>query len=196
MKIDPSKKQNRFTQRTLDAFSNTLMQLLTEKSFEDITVNQLCEKSCYPRSTFYNYFEDIFDLMNYCWEKIDEKIQIDDYEAIPHEDRTVVLFERLYFYMESEQRELHQILVHNTLDGKMVMTLNQFIRRKIHQIMMRCPETEKLPVPFELLVEQYSSTIQLILEWCFFRKEKTTREEALTYLTFFIGTLEKEKKRI
>lgn len=44
--------------------------LLSEKSFEEITVGQLCEAAQYPRATFYNYFDDKYDLLGYCWQTL------------------------------------------------------------------------------------------------------------------------------
>ena len=31
------------------------------------SVQKICDICNYPRSTFYNYFDDIYDLMDYCW---------------------------------------------------------------------------------------------------------------------------------
>ena len=39
---------------------------LEETPFEKITLTQLCDASMVPRSTFYRYFEDKYDLLYYC----------------------------------------------------------------------------------------------------------------------------------
>ncbi|ETJ34337.1 hypothetical protein Q604_UNBC11238G0001, partial [human gut metagenome] len=39
------------------------------------TINELCEKANYPRATFYNYFDDINDLLNYCWPRIARAVE-------------------------------------------------------------------------------------------------------------------------
>lgn len=38
---------------------------------------------CYPRSTFYNYFDDIYDLMDYCWIVIVKDMNLEQYMKIP-----------------------------------------------------------------------------------------------------------------
>ena len=68
MKYDITKRATKGAQRTLEAFSGTMFELLSRKSFEEITVNELCQQSNYPRATFYNYFDDKYDLLNYCWD--------------------------------------------------------------------------------------------------------------------------------
>ncbi len=39
---------------------------MTEIPFEKITLPQLCSRYLVPRSTFYRYFEDKYDLLYYC----------------------------------------------------------------------------------------------------------------------------------
>ena len=51
-----------------------MFMLLSEKSFEEITVRQLCEAAQYPRATFYNYFDDKYDLLGYCWQTLAEQV--------------------------------------------------------------------------------------------------------------------------
>ena len=74
MKYDLSKPITRGAKRTLDALNGAMFLLLSEKSFEELTVGELCEQAQYPRATFYNYFDDKYDLLNYCWLSLAEKI--------------------------------------------------------------------------------------------------------------------------
>ena len=66
MKYDITKPLTKGAKRTLEAFSEKMFMLLSEKSFEEITVGQLCETAQYPRATFYNYFDDKYDLLHFC----------------------------------------------------------------------------------------------------------------------------------
>ena len=51
-------------------FSEKMLMLLADMSLEEISVQKMCDICNYPRSTFYNYFDDIYDLMDYCWTAI------------------------------------------------------------------------------------------------------------------------------
>ena len=82
MKYDLNKKQSLGAKRTLDTFSKTLFLLLTKKAFEKINVNEICSTASIPRATFYNYFEDKYDLMNYCWYTLTLEIHLEDYKEI------------------------------------------------------------------------------------------------------------------
>ena len=60
------KKEKISTRRTYILLSQTLFRLLEEVPFEKISLIQLCDHSMVPRSTFYRYFEDKYDLLYYC----------------------------------------------------------------------------------------------------------------------------------
>lgn len=60
------KKEKISTRRTYILLSRSLFALLEETPFEKISLTQLCDHSLVPRSTFYRYFEDKYDLLYYC----------------------------------------------------------------------------------------------------------------------------------
>lgn len=51
-------------QRTKKALITTFSDLLETKSFDNITIQDLCEKANVRRSTFYRHFNDKYDLLN------------------------------------------------------------------------------------------------------------------------------------
>ena len=60
MKYDLSGGISRSAGRVFSAFRSALFALVQRQSFESITVQALCAEADYPRSTFYNYFDDIY----------------------------------------------------------------------------------------------------------------------------------------
>lgn len=54
------------TIRTYTLLQAALFSLMTEMPFEKITLTRLCDRAMVPRSTFYRYFEDKYDLLRYC----------------------------------------------------------------------------------------------------------------------------------
>ena len=192
MKYDLTKKTNRFAERTLKDFSETLFSLVEKKKFEDITVNELCNACNYPRATFYNYFQDIYDLLDYCWGNMSIKINIEDYKSIEPDERTQVLFERLYEFFEKKKDIVNNIMLHNEIDGAMAESLKRFMLLKIKEIVSSCENINNQSVPFELIVMHYSNTLQMILEFCFLRKDSISKEEARISIDYLLGTLEKK----
>lgn len=194
MKYDLSKKTNRFVERTLRGFSETLFSLLEKKKFEDIKVNELCNACNYTRATFYNYFQDIYDLLDYCWENMSIKINIEDYKSIEPEERTQVLFERLYEFFEKEKDIVNRIMSNNEIDGAMAESLKRFMLLKIREIVSSCGCVEKQNMPLEMITMHYSNTLQMVLEFCFLRKDSISKEEAKIGIDYLLGSLEKKGK--
>ena len=75
--ISAEKKEKISTRRTYLLLSQALFSLLEENPFEKITLTQLCDASMVPRSTFYRYFEDKYDLLYYCLQTFFETVRLD-----------------------------------------------------------------------------------------------------------------------
>jgi hypothetical protein len=189
MKYDLNNKTNRFAKRTLADLSNVMFLLLSKKPFEEITVNKLCEISNYPRATFYNYFEDINDLLNYCWFCLSKEIKLEDYQEMPPEERLYVLFGRLYDLMEVQKDTLNTIVRLNPLEGKMFISFQQYFKKQIYKAMENCPCTSRYPISYELIAEHYSNTILTVLEWCFLKHKCISKKEAMDCIRYLLGSL-------
>lgn len=53
------------TQKIYDALLAAFKELLAEKPFEQITVNELCERARTRRATFYKHFADKYEFMDF-----------------------------------------------------------------------------------------------------------------------------------
>lgn len=58
-------KHNQVTEVTKQKFIDVFCELYQQKPIEKITVQELTKLSGYNRSTFYQYFHDIYDLLEY-----------------------------------------------------------------------------------------------------------------------------------
>jgi len=67
------KKMDVRVRKTYQMLGEALSELLKEKSFEDLTVLEICEKAGIHRATFYKHFVDKYDFLNkYLTVSIDE----------------------------------------------------------------------------------------------------------------------------
>lgn len=65
--------------RTVRDFQNALLVLLEKKSFDHLTVDQICQEAMLHRSSFYRYFRDKYDLLEQTLNtKIDQIIEDDE----------------------------------------------------------------------------------------------------------------------
>lgn len=186
MKYDLTKKTTRGAQRTLDAFSATMFTLIAEKEFDNITVNEICEHSNYPRATFYNYFDDKFDLLDYSWYVLSKKIHLDEFQVVEPENLIPTYFDRVYDLFVEEKAFLNSILIHNGYNGTLIKSFIEYIKKIIGDILYECivrdSELIDQNIPLELLADHFTNTIILILDWAFLRKRSNEKPEALYYL--------------
>ena len=67
------KKMDIRVKRTYQMLNDALARLVNEKSFEDLTVLEICDAAGVHRATFYKHFVDKYDFLNTCFKmKIDE----------------------------------------------------------------------------------------------------------------------------
>lgn len=195
MKISKDKRNTNTAKRTISAFSNALLSLLQRYSFEQITITMLCEESTYPRSTFYNYFEDIYDLTDCIMEKLCEEINLEGFRSIDHKVRSLTLFEMSYDILSNYNEEIKKIIKKNDCNGLFMQRVRNFMRKTISNIVVNSECIELFQVSNEIMQQHYSNTIWLVLEQCFLATNPITKEEAIKTLDFLLGTLERDAVR-
>lgn len=62
-------------QKTRIALRNAFVELLEEKRFEDLTVNELCQRAMIRRTTFYKHFADKYEYFTFCIRELMEDFQ-------------------------------------------------------------------------------------------------------------------------
>ena len=192
MKFKLSDKTSRFAERTLADFSERMIVMLADMSLEEISVQKICDICNYPRSTFYNYFDDIYDLMDYCWITIMKDMDIEKYLNVQGEQNTEQIFFLLYEYLDRYRPQIYRILLKNSLEGRCMASLRAFMKKQIGQIISKCPGTRDFPVREDIMVDYYAATLEMLLEKWFFAKEQLSKEEALQTVGFLLGSVEKE----
>lgn len=69
--------------RTHEQLSAGLVKLLSNKSFEDLSVSEICDTAKVHRATFYKHFNDKYEFLNFCFDNELSKISFDVSEALP-----------------------------------------------------------------------------------------------------------------
>lgn len=70
-----NKKDNQRVKMTKKIIKNTLINMLKEININKITVSSLCKKAEINRSTFYKYYDDIYDLVKKIEDEMFDKIK-------------------------------------------------------------------------------------------------------------------------
>ena len=69
--------------RTYDQLIASLIKLLAEKSFEELSVSEICDTAQVHRATFYKHFDDKYEFLNFCFDNELSKINFEVPTALP-----------------------------------------------------------------------------------------------------------------
>ncbi len=110
--------------RTKRLLAKALKELLQEKPFDKITVNDVCDRALVHRATFYNHFTDKTDLLNFIFDEMQEEIyqnafDIKDYSSIKELYLGIVV--RILDYCLKNKQSLKLILKNSTQEFQAIM---------------------------------------------------------------------------
>ena len=103
--------------KTKKSLKSALRQLLEEKSFDKISVKEICERAMVSRITFYNYYSDKYALLEELFEDLSQKIK-DDYAELQKnntENDPSTAFENLLTGFLMEYDGIRDIIDHISL---------------------------------------------------------------------------------
>lgn len=187
MKYDLTKKRTRGAQRTLDAFSGAMFTLVAQEAFDKINVNEICKISNFPRATFYNYFADKYDLVNYCWYLLTVKVKLNEFSFMAPEKLLFVYFDRLYDLLIQHKDLMVQITQHNDFDSPLITSFTTYLKNIIRKILYKEYDPQKNDLPAKLLADHISNTLLLLLGWIFLKNHDVSKTRAHQYLRDLLG---------
>ena len=173
---------NKITQ-TKTQIINSFLQLLLEKNFQNITINDITEKSKINRSTFYRHYLDKYDLLDKIENEVVENINnnysleipkmffqndIDDFEKFSN--RALILFDLVH-----KNLEVISILFSNNTQTTLKVKLLKLVKKNINYATENLPELKKIENK-DMLIAYASATIIGLLEYWIEHKEKTPKE--------------------
>lgn len=182
-KINITTKHSR---KVAGSYAISFYNLLLEKPFDEVSVQDICDLSGYKRSTFYNYFKDKYDLLDYCWYRLTEKISTKDFKGFSSDYVLERLFSRMYTLCERYEDNLKKIFTNNMPESYFIASFRIYMTIKIKTILENTIKDSPQMIPDDLLAEYYCSTIILIFEWRFIRDRLKNKEQAQNMLAYFV----------
>lgn len=121
-------RQN-YRERTKNRLSKALFELLEEKPIRKITISEICEKAMLHRTTFYNYFYDIFDLAGYGLERLTAENEGGEDESLAEKTDRIIYFiqryRRIFINMyDTEYKDEILELVSGAIENELKKAIN------------------------------------------------------------------------
>lgn len=161
------KKLDLRIQKTYLALHNAFTGLLEHKRFEDITINELCERAMIRRTTFYKHFADKYEYYTFYLKEIAESF----HEEIPSEilnsnmnSYFIEMSSRLICFL-NENRKLIDNVCESEMFPILLNILSESIAQDLYQTARRL-DTGMTPAQFKNFTTFYSGgLLNMLLQY-------------------------------
>ncbi len=119
--------------RTYSCLLNAMLELLKEKSLEDITVNELCDRAIVGRGTFYKHFSDKYDFFSFSLGEMFEHYLEEAENGINDSDPRsyYVAFFKAYIQFVETNREYFGPLTSSSMTSVMLFSTSDTLSQKL-----------------------------------------------------------------
>ena len=169
--------------KTYAQLYNGFISLLKEKSFDDITVSQICDRSGVHRATFYKHFDDKYEFLSFCIESLlsDIDMSVLETDLSPENiKKSCTVFVKMIFeyinkykYIFTAVFSSNQSIVFNHQLEKMVTS---FCLEKFSSVLKGIPEYK-----LELLSNFYSGAVLEALKWYVTQESECSLEDIYVF---------------
>lgn len=174
-------KPDRRIQRTRRALRNALLQLVKEKRYDSILVEEITQRANLGRATFYLHYKDKEDLLvdvfsemakerSRTLSEIPFSAWITNWGTTdPTSENTPVPPPLLVFQHVAENSDIYRILLRSEKADRIVERIRKIITQSITEFMHMKVESDPIPilftVPIELLAAYYSGALLSFVDW-------------------------------
>lgn len=160
------KKLDLRIQKTYQALQNAFTQLLEEKNFEEITVNELCDTAMIRRTTFYKHFADKYEYFNFYLLGLREnfKSQISsDTVATNPTGYAVTMLHEMFRFIQAHQK-LVDGLRHSNMISFLYQSLQEHFSEELRYVFLTVHKKPLSPET-ELLIAFYAGGLINVVYW-------------------------------
>jgi len=161
--MKPKKKSDRRTQRTRHRLNGAMVELIQEKRFDDITVQNVIERAEVGRATFYSHFRDKEDLFEQQWEGFNTLLaQKIDWEKAGKDSFFPVTF--FFQHLQEAQPFYRGLLRSGRIDGIFKRGI-EYLSRNVETALNERLKSRPVRIPLPILSHYLASEFFGLLKW-------------------------------
>lgn len=183
------KKLDFRVQRTYKSLQEALIGLLNEKSFDEITVGELCDRAMIRRATFYKHFGDKYELFTFAIRELQEQFarkNLLEYDARRPQTFYVSMIDYSLQFVE-QHKETFQSLMRSNSSQILFDILSNEIESDIRSHL--CQDAQNgaiLPTEPELLAAMITGALVYVMKWWAINDLQMPRKELVCVCTSLI----------
>lgn len=171
-----AEKKDRRARRTRQLLRSTLLALLKEKRYQEISVQDIIERADVARSTFYTHYLDKDDLLTGDQGIFAEHL---GQQLASHADdkNAPVSSSRAWFYHIQAQVPVLKVIAKDPAMDLAMKTLRGIIHRSVAEGIQAHAHVENSSMPLSLIVDYLTDTLMTLIQWWFKDGMKYTPEQ-------------------
>lgn len=166
-------------QKTYMALTSTFFELLEEKRFEDITVNELCERAMVRRATFYKHFGDKYEFFTFFIREIQEEFDreiADNSDISMPVDIYIHIVRRVMKFIKEKDKLLQSLLKSGCLPALLRILSEQVEFDILQKLKADAKNGHKLIADPEVMAHFFTGAILETLQWWLTQKKPLPQE--------------------
>ena len=155
--------------RTYDQLTDALIKLLAQKSFDDLTVLEICNQANVHRATFYKHFVDKHDFLNCCFKMKLAELELEktdkDFSIEQMNENCMKMIKKVISFIEDNKDFVFCVSFEHyssSFTNSLSDAIADFI---IEQIRSKASFSEKLGYNLQLMAYYYSGAIVSLVRW-------------------------------
>lgn len=172
-------KQPGITAQTRQNLIDAFWSLYCEKRIEKITVKEVAQKAGYNRGTFYEYFIDVYDVL----EQIEQSLipSIDELPPIAMPDKNMGMPLDMFMKLYEKNSKYYSVLLGDKGDPAFATKLKNSTKPALKQAFSQNSDLD--PIEFDFILEYVLSAMIGIMSY-WFRQDKVMPAENLIALMY------------
>ena len=154
---------DRRADKTISALRGALIDLMMEKHYDSITVQNIIDRANVGRSTFYSHFRDKEDLLVGDWKRFFQLIA-DNTKLNGSANEQIAPIEGLFSHLK-QMHALYRALVRSGKTDRLFTVGNAYLAQKLEEKILKELGKDSLVVPAEFLAHYLSLQIFGTLKW-------------------------------
>jgi AcrR family transcriptional regulator len=177
--VEEMKKQSEVTALTRQNLIDAFWSLYCEKRIEKITVKEIAQKAGYNRGTFYEYFTDVYDVLEQIEESLIPAVNELPPVSLPHVNVGMPL--DMFLSLYEENSKYYSVLLGDNGDPAFASKLKNSTKPVIKMAFSGNYDID--PVEFDFILEYVLSAMIGIMSY-WFRQDKALPAERLIELMY------------
>lgn len=152
--------------KTYKALHEAFTEILEHKSFEELTVNELCEKAMIRRATFYKHFADKYEYFNFYLSEIREEFKTRVCTQIDLSDPkaySIQMLKETFKFIRSHKKILDRMKNSNRMSF-LYQSLQEQIAQEFQYIFIST-QKKKITAEQEMIIYFYAGGLINVIYW-------------------------------